>query len=159
MDKTLADKLVDRAVKRRGMSWPVDVGSAPADARLNAEWLFALVRRGGVKNLISNLVARGPDVGLRPQTQRMRAAYLVNHIEASESVAERCLPFSGKSLAAAFALSGSAATLIFSLNDLELSASPAVLYIICGAALWLCAAAAAGYDLILRAPTALAKER
>jgi hypothetical protein len=50
--------------------------------------LFCPKRKGTGKNLISNFIARGPDVGLRPSTQRMRATYLVKHIEAGDSVKE-----------------------------------------------------------------------
>lgn len=56
--------------------------------RDGAEWLFCPKRKGTGKNLISNFIARGPDTGLRPTTQRMRAAYLVQHIEAGDSVKE-----------------------------------------------------------------------
>jgi integrase len=49
---------------------------------------FCPKRKGTGKNLISNFIARGSDVGLRPNTQRMRATYLVKHIEAGDSVKE-----------------------------------------------------------------------
>jgi integrase len=58
------------------------------EARQKSKWLFAPGRNGAGKNLISNFVARGPDAGLRPNTQRMRATYLVKHIAAGDSVTE-----------------------------------------------------------------------
>jgi hypothetical protein len=68
-------------------SW-VDKMGAVAAKRAAAEWLFCPKRDGAGKNLISNLLARGPSVGLRPNTQRMRATFLVRHIAAGHSVAE-----------------------------------------------------------------------
>jgi hypothetical protein len=68
-------------------TWAVEAVEVSA-ARASAEWLFAPKRKGTGKNLISNFIARGPDTGLRPNTQRMRATYLVKHIEAGDSVTE-----------------------------------------------------------------------
>jgi hypothetical protein len=62
-------------------------------------------------------------------------------------------------LAAAFALSGCLATVVFGLNGLETSESSVVISIVCGATLWLIATAISGYDLVLRAPTTLVKEK
>jgi hypothetical protein len=56
--------------------------------RQMGKWLFAPAREGAGKNLISNFVSRGASEGLRPNTQRMRATYLVRHIEAGDSVVE-----------------------------------------------------------------------
>jgi hypothetical protein len=58
------------------------------EPRKKAKWLFAPAREGAGKNLISNFAARGGSAGLRPNTQRMRATYLVRHIAAGDSVAE-----------------------------------------------------------------------
>jgi hypothetical protein len=54
----------------------------------HADWLFSPKWAGAGKNLISNFVAPGPDVGLRPQTQRLRATYLVRRIQSGDSVVE-----------------------------------------------------------------------
>jgi hypothetical protein len=43
------------------------------EPRQGAKWLFAPKRTGAGKNLISNFVARGKNVGVRPGPQRMRA--------------------------------------------------------------------------------------
>jgi hypothetical protein len=58
------------------------------EPRQKAKWLFAPAREAAGKNLISNFVARGGSAGLRPNTQRMRATYLVRHIAAGDSVVE-----------------------------------------------------------------------
>ena len=58
------------------------------EPRQKARWLFAPAREGAGKNLISNFVARGASDGLRPNTQRMRATYLVRHIAAGDSVTQ-----------------------------------------------------------------------
>jgi integrase len=58
------------------------------ESRRDEVYLFRPKRKGAGKNLISNFIARGPDVGLRPNTQRMRATYLVKHIEGGDSVSE-----------------------------------------------------------------------
>jgi hypothetical protein len=62
-------------------AWGSHLESA-LEARGADELVFCPKRKGTGKNLISNFIARGPDVGLRPNTQRMRATYLVKHIEA-----------------------------------------------------------------------------
>ena len=58
------------------------------EPRQKAKWLFAPAREGAGKNLISNFVVRGGSAGLRPNTQRMRATYLVRHIAAGDSVTQ-----------------------------------------------------------------------
>jgi hypothetical protein len=66
-------------------AWEFDA-AVLRDERTHADWLFSAKRAVAGKNLISNCIARGPDVGLRPQAQRLRATYLVKHIEAGDSV-------------------------------------------------------------------------
>jgi hypothetical protein len=55
-------------------------------AHQNQALVFCPDRKGAGKNLITNFIARGGDVGLRPNTQRIRASYLVTHINAGDSV-------------------------------------------------------------------------
>jgi hypothetical protein len=68
-------------------AWAVDLGDA-LNERNDDEWLFCPKRDGAGKNLVTNFVARGGSRGIRPNTQRMRATYLVNHLEHGTPVVE-----------------------------------------------------------------------
>jgi hypothetical protein len=68
-------------------AWTGDL-SVTVDERSHDEWLFCPKRDGAGKNLITNFVARGGSHGIRPNTQRMRATYLVNHLEHGTPVIE-----------------------------------------------------------------------
>jgi integrase len=55
----------------------------PDERQMSAEaYAFRPGRTMAYVNAISNFIARGSDNGIRPQTQRMRATWIVRHLEA-----------------------------------------------------------------------------
>ena len=52
------------------------------------DWAFCPIRKGAGTNLVSNFVARAPSIEIKPNTQRMRATWIVERLSTGHPAIE-----------------------------------------------------------------------
>ena len=70
-----------------GIEWSSTVLAA-GQAGEGDDWVFCPNRRGGGKNMVTNFIAAGGGSGPRPSVQRMRATWIVRHLQDGASAVQ-----------------------------------------------------------------------